>query len=666
MTEQKTTPSPEEVAAELDRDARPQDTSTGRKRTIISVIAVAWSLYHLYTGFMGIMAPGIPHENSFVAFHLTFGLVLVFLVHPLLPATAPGAGWGRMIDLALALLALVSVGYLGANFVDIQMRNGALAWWEYILGALAMLVLLEGSRRAIGAVVPVIAIAFLLYAYFGNYIPGPLGHRGYSLQRIIDANYVLWDGILGSPAHASAKYVFLFILFAAVLRKGGGGQFFIDFATAIFGMVRGGPAKIAVVASSLFGTMSGSSVANVVGTGSFTIPLMIRTGYQRHFAGAVEAVASSGGQIMPPVMGAAAFVMAEILGIPYLRVCLAAAIPAILYYLALFFMVDLEALRTDLKGVPREQIPRMSYVLQRGIHLSLPLLVIVVLLVLQYSAMVAGFWATVSAAAASQLRRHTRMGAKTILQGLDEGARGAVAVAVSCGCLGIIISTLLLTGLASKLAGFLVDIAQGNVLILLILTMLTSLLMGMGLPTIACYVILAALVAPALVDLGMPKLIAHLFIFYFGTLSHITPPVAIAAYAAAGIAQSNPMRVGWTACRLGLTGFIVPFMFVYGPELIFFSDSALSSLVAAVTASIGVFGLSQGVMGLTFFGKTRLSWWQRILLLVGALLLIKPGLATDAVGVVLFAVALAFHPDTRAFVIQRARQIWGRADTRRT
>lgn len=197
MTEQKTTPSPEEVAAELDRDARPQDTSTGRKRTIISVIAVAWSLYHLYTGFMGIMAPGIPHENSFVAFHLTFGLVLVFLVHPLLPATAPGAGWGRMIDLALVLLALVSVGYLGANFVDIQMRNGALAWWEYILGALAMLVLLEGSRRAIGAVVPVIAIAFLLYAYFGNYIPGPLGHRGYSLQRIIDANYVLWDGILG-------------------------------------------------------------------------------------------------------------------------------------------------------------------------------------------------------------------------------------------------------------------------------------------------------------------------------------------------------------------------------------------------------------------------------------------------------------------------------------
>lgn len=655
MSEQKTTPSPEEVAAGLDRDARPQDTGTGRKRTIISVIALAWSLYHLYTGYMGVMAPGIPHENSFVAFHLTFGLVLVFLVHPLLPATAPGAGWGRMIDLTLVLLALVSVGYLGANFVDIQMRNGALAWWEYILGAMAMLVLLEGSRRAIGAVVPVIAITFLLYAYFGNYIPGPLGHRGYSLQRIIDANYVLWDGILGSAATASAKYVFLFILFAAVLRAGGGGQFFIDLATALFGMVRGGPAKIAVVASSLFGTMSGSSVANVVSTGSFTIPLMIRTGYRPHFAGAVEAVSSSGGQIMPPVMGAAAFVMAEIIGVPYLRVCLAAALPAMLYYLALFLMVDLEAARTNLTGVPPEQVPRMSDVLRRGLHLSIPLFVITLLLVLQYSAMVAGFWATVSAAAASQLRRHTRMGAKTILNALEDGARGAVEVAVSCGCLGIIISTLLLTGLASKLAGFLVDIAQGNVLVLLILTMLTSLLMGMGLPTIACYVILAALVAPALVDMGMPKLVAHMFIFYFGTLSHITPPVAIAAYVAAGIAKADPMRVGFTAWRLGLTGFIVPYMFVYGPELLFLSPSWGGIALAAVTACIGVFALAQALMGLTFFGITPLSWWQRAALFVAALLLIKPGLGTDLAGLVLLVAGLVSHLDTRAFLVRRIR-----------
>jgi TRAP transporter 4TM/12TM fusion protein len=639
--------------ASLDLDARPQASGSGFTRRVISVLAVAWSLFHLYTGFLGVMAPGIAHENSFVAYHLTFGVVLVFLVHPLLSAQARWAIWGRSVDVTFALAGLASLGYLGVNFVDLQMRNGALEIWEYVLGGLAILVLLEGSRRAIGAVVPLIAIAFLLYALFGSYIPGPLGHRGFSLQRIIDANYVLWDGILGSPAHASAKYVFLFILFAVVLRKGGGGQFFIDFATAIFGMVRGGPAKIAVVASSFFGTMSGSSVANVVSTGSFTIPLMIRTGYQRHFAGAVEAVASSGGQIMPPVMGAAAFVMAEILGIPYLRVCLAAAIPAVLYYLALFTMVDLEALRTDLTGVPKAQIPRLPDVLQRGIHLSIPLAVIVFLLVQQYSAMVAGFWATVSAAAASQLRRHTRMAWRDMLASLEDGARGAVEVAVCCGCLGIIISTLLLTGLASNLAGFLVDLAQGNVLVLLILTMLTSLLMGMGLPTIACYVILAALVAPALVDLGMPKLVVHLFIFYFGTLSHITPPVAIAAYAAAGIANSNPMRVGFTALRLGLTGFIVPFMFVYGPELIFLSDSVATSLVAALTASVGVFALSQGVMGLTPFGKTPLGWWRRVLFLGGALLLIKPGLLTDGAGVILLAVALGTHRDVQNFLRRR-------------
>lgn len=659
-------PSPNEagIAPVADVEARPQEAGSGLLQRAISVIAIAWSVYHLYTGLLGVMAPGIPHENSYVAFHLTFGVVLVFLVHPLTLGRSGGRGWPRALDLLLALAGLVSIGYLGVNFVDLQTRNGALARWEYVLGGVAVLVLLEGTRRAIGPVVPGIAVVFLLYAYFGNSIPGPLGHRGYSLQRIIDDNYVLWDGILGTPAHASAKYVFLFILFSAVLRQGGGGQFFIDVATALFGMVRGGPAKIAVVASSLFGTMSGSSVANVVGTGSFTIPLMIRTGYRPHFAGAVEAVASSGGQIMPPVMGAAAFVMAEILGIPYLRVCLAAAIPAILYYLALFLMVDLEAARTGLKGVPAEQIPKLPSVLARGIHLSLPLLVIVVLLVEQYSAMVAGFWATVAAVVASQLRRHTRMGPKDLLESLEQGARGAVEVAVSCGCLGIIISTLLLTGLASKLSGLLVQMAQGNVLVLLILTMLTSLLMGMGLPTIACYVILAALVAPALADLGMPKLVAHLFIFYFGTLSHITPPVAIAAYAAAGIANSNPMRVGFTACRLGLTGFIVPFMFVYGPELVFLSPSPAGIALAAASASIGVFGLAQALMGITFFGDTPLSWWQRVLLFGGALLLIKPGLATDVAGVILLTIGLASHPDVRATFVRRIQASRDRTEER--
>ncbi|MFA5027194.1 MAG: TRAP transporter fused permease subunit, partial [Candidatus Methylomirabilota bacterium] len=398
-----------------DIEARVQQEQTGPIRIIISVVAVAWSLFHLYTGYFGVMAHGIPHENSYVAYHLTFGLILVFLVHP---ASCPWKIGGHLLDFGLVAASVASVGYLGLNFVDLQTRNGALQPWEYVLGGIAILVLLEGSRRAIGLVVPGIATFFILYAYLGNHIPGPLGHRGYSVERIIDVNYVLWDGILGSPAHASAKYVFLFILFAAVLRKGGGGEFFINLASSIFGTVRGGPAKIAVVASSLFGTMSGSSVANVVSTGSFTIPLMIRTGYSRHFAGAVEAVSSCGGQLMPPVMGAAAFVMAEILGIPYLKIALAALVPALLYYIALFLMVDLEASRTGLAGVPRDQIPRFGEVLSRGVHLTLPLIVITWLLVEQYSAMVAGFWASVSALVASQLRHHTRMKALGIVRAL--------------------------------------------------------------------------------------------------------------------------------------------------------------------------------------------------------------------------------------------------------
>ncbi|MCR4426833.1 MAG: TRAP transporter permease [Firmicutes bacterium] len=646
MREQVTTQPSNAAMPEEEQDSGGKRHLTGVLKSVAGVIAIVLSLFHLYTGYFGILAPPIPHEFSFRAAHLMFAMTLVFLLY--LPNKSAGSSpfWRKFtlaMDIVLSILGVIGVGYLVVNFPDAYLRAGMSYQWEYWLAAITLVLVLEAARRAMGPSIPIIAVVFILYARYGQWAPEAIAHAGFSWRRILTSVYLMWDGILGTALQSSAQYVFLFILFGAFLKISGGGEFFINLALAMFGRVRGGPAKAAVVSSALMGTISGSSVANVVTTGSFTIPLMKRIGYDSFFAGAVEAVASSGGQIMPPIMGAAAFVMSEMINVPYATICLAALMPAILYYVALFLMVDLEAKRKGLKGIPRKDLPSTRRVLAEGWQFLIPLALIVTLLVLKYSPMKAGFAAILCTLAVTFFRKETRMDLPKVLQALKDGAFTAAGIACACGALGIIISMVLMSGLATKLSTLLIELSGGHLIILLILTMLSSIIMGMGLPTIACYVILSVLVAPALVKMGLPALVAHLFIFYFGSLSHITPPVAIAAYAAAGIAQANPMRTGFTAWRLGLTGFIVPYIFVYGREILLgvTGASATATVFVIISAIIGVTALAMSLSGVPILSKgTSLAIPQRAMLFLASMLLIQPGYVTDTVGLVLMALAM--------------------------
>ncbi len=414
-----------------------------------------------------------------------------------------------------------------------------------------------------------------MYSYFGPYFPGFLAHRGYSIQRIVSHMYFTTEGILGIPLGVSASFIFLFILFGAFLEKTGIGKLFIDIADAIAGWAAGGPAKVAVITSALEGTVSGSSVANTVGSGSFTIPMMKKLGYRPEFAGAVEAAASTGGQIMPPVMGAAAFLMAEFTNTPYIEIAKAAAIPACLYFFGIFIEVHFEAKRCGLKGMSRDQLPKFMEVLLKRGHLFVPLVAIIYVLIEGYTPTYAALVGLGLSIVAGMITKATRMSPWDIITALQAGARGAVGVAMACATAGIIVGVVTLTGIGLKMANGLVEIAGGNLFFTLFFTMITSLILGMGVPTTANYVITSTIAAPALVMLGVPMLAAHLFVFYFGIVADITPPVALAAYAGAGIAKSNPFWTGVTATKLAIGAFIIPYIFVYNPAMILIGTTPL-------------------------------------------------------------------------------------------
>lgn len=602
----------------------------------VTLIAVGMSLFHLYTAGNIIFQPMVQRSV-----HLGLALVLTFLLFP----------WGKrssshrvpILDYFLAALSVIVCGYLIVNWTmasdRVTMIGATPGFWDLLLGTITILLVLETTRRIIGWALPIVAIVFLLYGMAGHYLPGILSFPKIPVSRIIAVNYIATDGIFGTPLGVSATFVFLFVLFGSFLQKVGGGEFFIDLAYSLFGRFRGGPAKIAVVASACFGTISGSGIANVAGTGQFTIPLMKRTGYQAAFAGAVEASASIGGQLMPPVMGAAAFIMAEILGIPYVSICIAAVLPAILYFLAIFIMVDFEAAKTGLKGLTKQELPAPKKILKEAWYLFLPIVIMIYLLVIQVSPMKAAFWSIVFMVGieiAQQLIRKRRIDFRRIGEGLEAGAKGMLIVATACACAGIVIGVVNVTGFGLKFSDFIIDMAYGSLPLLLILTMLSSLVLGMGLPTVACYIILAIISAPALVEVGVMPLAAHLFIFYFGIVAAITPPVALAAYVGAGIAGANPMTTGYIACRLGLAAFLLPYMFIYGPAILMKGDP-LDIVLAAISGVVGIFALAAGLQGYLF---QRLVVWQRIVLLIAAVLLIKPGLMTDIVGYCLMGLVL--------------------------
>ena len=506
---------------------------------------------------------------------------------------------------------------------------------EQWTGLLLMVLVLEATRRTVGWPLVIVALVALAYALLGPYLPEAIAHKGYDIWRLVETLSWTTEGILGTPMAASATFVAVFILFGSFLETLGGAKFFLDLSSAVAGHRKGGPAQVAVISSAAMGTISGSAVANVVTTGTFTIPLMKSLGYQPAFAGAVEAVASTGGQIMPPVMGAAAFVMAEMIEVQYWKICIAALLPAVLYYVSAAAQVHLRSDRLGLKGVPKEQLPKVGPTLRQGWYLLVPLVTLVVMLVaLQWSPMKAGIWTVAITVAVSCLNyylRERRFPWKELVQALEMGGKTLVPVATACGAAGIVIGVVSLTGIGVRFSQVVIDLAHGSLPLTLLYTMLACIVLGMGLPTTAAYIITAVLGAPALVALGVQPLAAHLFVFYFACLSFITPPVALASYAAAGIANANPMQTGWSAWKLGMAGFIVPFMFVYNRALLL-EGQWNELLLVTVTSILGVLALAIAVEG---WLKRQLVWWQRIAAFVAALLLIVPGWTTDLGGLVL-------------------------------
>ena len=615
----------------------------GKWNIFISLLCVAFSVFQTYTAAFGVFPAQIQRS-----IHLAFALSLGFLLYPV--TSKKSRSKMDPIDVILALISAAACLYITVYYHDIMMQGGMATIHDVVLGSVLVLLVLEATRRVVGAPMTVVAVLFLIYAKVGPYIPGFMGHRGFSVERIISHMYISTEGIFGLPLGVSATFVFMFVLFGAFLQKSGLGKFFIDLSLILAGNRVGGPAKVSVFGSCLFGTISGSSVANTVTTCVFTIPLMKKIGYPAAFAGGVEAAASTGGQIMPPIMGAAAFIMAQFLGIAYVKIAVAATLPAILYYTGVWVMVHMEGKRLGLKGIPREDLPDLKQTLAEGAHLFLPIVIIVYLLLKGYTPMTSALISIISTVAVAMLRKNTRFTRKTLFDALETGARSMIGVAIACGCAGIIIGVVTLSGMGLKIANGIIYLAHGMLLPTLLLTMCASMILGMGLPTTAKYIILATMAAPAIQQFGVPDIAAHLFILYFGIMADITPPVALAAFAASGIAGSHPMKTGVNAVKIALAGFIVPYAFVYNPELLFIGDPPkLLVCRFVITAILGTFSLACAASG---YWKRDLKLVERVMLFASSFCLIDPKGFTDAAGLGLL---IAVYLSQKFFSNDRAR-----------
>lgn len=628
MTDKQKEKTQEELANEIlkkyDKESDVMEY-TGIMAKIVSAIAIVFSVFQLYTAIWGVLDAQLQR-----AVHLGFGLALVYLLYP------SRQSWSRTklhpFDLLLAILGAAAPAYIMMQYNSLVLRAGTVNSMDMIVGLIGIALVIEATRRVVGIPMVIVVCAFLIYAFAGPYMPGVLAHRGLNLNQLVSHLFFTTEGIFGIPLGVSSTFIFLFILFGAYLESTGLGKFFIDLANAVAGWASGGPAKVAVLSSGLMGTVSGSSVANVVGTGSFTIPMMKKLGYEKDFAGAVEAAASTGGQLMPPVMGAAAFLMAEFVGVPYIEIVKAAVIPAMLYFTGIWLGVHFEAKRKNLKGIPRSQLPKAWDIFRERGHLAIPLVVIIYLLVAGYTPMRAALVAIFLSIAASFLRKNTRMKPIEIIHGLENGARNVLGVLVACASAGIIIGVVTKTGVGLKLASALLDLSGGLLLPTMFFTMITSLILGMGVPTTANYVITSTIAAPALVQMGVPVLAAHMFVFYFGIVADVTPPVALAAYAGSAISGGNPLWTGVNASKLAIAAFIIPYVFVLSPVLLMINATPLTVLMSLITALIGMIGLSASMIGCFL---TKLSKLERLLMFIGGLLMIDPGTLTDVIGLII-------------------------------
>ncbi|MFD0942228.1 TRAP transporter permease [Savagea faecisuis] len=604
---------------------------------------IAFSMFQLYTGAFGQYTAFIQRTV-----HLGFALVLIFLLYP---ARKNGPkNRISVFDWILATLSLIVCSYWPLYYETLVQKIGGISDVQFIIGGIAILLVLEASRRAVGLPITIIALVFLAYAVYGSYLPGSLAHRGLTFRQLVDVMFFTTDGILGVPLKVSSTYIFLFLLFGAFLVQTGVGNYFNDLAITIAGRRIGGPAKVAIFSSALQGTISGSSVANTVTTGSYTIPMMKRLGYHKNFAGAVEAAASTGGQIMPPIMGAAAFLMIEFAGESYWNIAKAALIPAILYFAGIWIMTHFEAKRLGLLGLPEDQIPKAKTVLKK-IHLLLPIFVIIILL---YNGGMSiervALYGILSTIIVSMFLKETRIGFRGIIDALVSGAKTALGVAAATATAGIIVGVVTKTGLGLKMGNSLVGLAEAmstniqmQLMLTLVFTMITSLILGMGSPTTANYIITSTIALPALFALNaalpieIPVLAMHMFVFYFGIVADITPPVALAAFAATGISKGDPIKTGFNAAKLAIAAFIIPYMFVLQPQLLMIDTTILEVSFILATAIIGMIGIGAGMIG---FWYVELKGYERFLAVISGLMLIYPGLATDGIGLAIFIALL--------------------------
>ncbi|WP_100009751.1 TRAP transporter permease [Lentibacillus sediminis] len=638
----------QELMQKYDADSNTRNV-TGFVAKLVFFGLLAFSLFQIYTGAFGQYTAYIQRTV-----HLGFALSLIFLLFPARRKTKrDSVPW---YDYLLVLLSIIVCGYWPVFYETLVQQIGSINTVQMIVGGVAILLVLEGTRRAVGLPITIISIAFLMYALFGRQMPGMLAHRGLSLEQLIDSMFFTTEGILGTPLQVSSTYIFLFLLFGAFLVQTGVGTYFNDLAISLAGRRTGGPAKVAIFSSALNGTISGSSVANTVTTGSYTIPMMKRLGYRRNFAGAVEAASSTGGQIMPPIMGAAAFLMIEFAGVGYWDIAKAATIPAILYFSGIWIMTHLEAKRTGLHGLPEEEIPKKKTVLKK-IYLLLPILAIVYLLFAGFSIERTALYGILITIAVSMFRKDTRITPSRFVLALTSGARTALGVAAATACAGIIVGVVTKTGLGLKLGNGLVSIAgslaanvEMQLMLTLVFTMITSIILGMGSPTTANYIITSTIALPAILalndqlEVAIPVLAGHMFVFYFGIVADITPPVALAAFAATGISGGEPIRTGFNASKLAIAAFIIPYMFVLNPQLLMIDANATEIGWSLLTAIVGMVAIGAGLIG---FWYRRLHWAERIITALTGLMLLYPEGNTDLIGLGLFAVLLIIQIMTR-------------------
>lgn len=625
--------------SELERDSRYRIFSGGMK-VFLTVVLTCFALFQLYASLSGRLPQQILRYG-----HLGFAISLAFIIYPTTKKSSRRTV--NPLDVIFALAFLTVIGYFIGNFKALQLRAGEYTALDTVMAGLGVFLVLLACWRVVGPPIVIIASCFMLYGLMGArglfavQMPGFLAQRGYQLPRIITHLFITTEGVIGNPIGVCSTYIFLFILFGSCLEKTGIGQFFIDLANALAGWAVGGPAKVAVLSSALQGTVSGSSVANTVSTGSFTIPLMKSLGYEPEFAGAVEAAASTGGQIMPPVMGSAAFLIAESVGIPYSQLMLVALIPALLYFSGIWIMVDFEARRKGLKGLPREKLPPAKPLLLQKGHLVLPLAAIIYFMLSGFTITRSALWGIMIAALVPFLKKSTWVSPKQILEALPLAARNIVSVATACSTAGIIVGMVTLTGLGQRIGGGMFQVVGGNVFLGLVCAMVTSLVLGMGVSTTSNYIITSTVAAPILIHLGIPLLAAHMFCFYFGIIADITPPVALAAYAGSAIAKGNPFRTGVNASKLAIAAFLVPYMFALDPKLIMIDGTFLEALPMILTALVGLFGIGGGLIG--YINAPIESYW-RLLMIAGGVGLLIPGMTSDLIGA---AVILAVYFFTR-------------------